>query len=194
MPGRKNFFKEYYEKPKVEDIPIERFCEMPECMRAGDCKAPKSRDRIREHYWFCQDHAREYNNHWDYLEGMSPDDIEKEIRADTFWRRPAWKKNNLFKANLFEGEADAFGFFQDQKENVRGGAVKPSLPEDLSKALSVMNVRFPIALPELKKVYKTQVKQYHPDVNGGSKEAEEKLKSVNIAFRIIEEFLSNAKA
>lgn len=193
MSGRKSFFKDYYDTPKQETAPIKRFCEVPGCMRPGLFKAPKSRNKIGDHYWFCETHVKEYNSQWDYLEGMSPDDIEKEIRADTFWRRPAWKKNNLFKNNLFEGEADVFGLFQEHSASGPIPPSTPTIPENLSKAFSVMNLSFPTTREEAKKAYKHLVKKYHPDINGGSKEAEEKLKSINIAFQIIEDFLTNGK-
>jgi len=40
--------------------------------------------------------------------------------------------------------------------------------------------------PTIKQQYKTLVKKHHPDANGGSRIAEEKLKSINQAFAILE--------
>ena len=41
--------------------PGEKPCDHPGCRVAGATKAPKSRDMLNEHYWFCQPHAAEYN-------------------------------------------------------------------------------------------------------------------------------------
>lgn len=196
MRTRKNFFKDYYDKPKIEDTPVERFCEAPGCTRPGTYKAPKSRQNIREHRWFCEQHIQEYNAKWDYLEGLSPEEIEKEIRADIFWRRPSWSKLKTFKASDLLGNADVFGFFEDVREEntQRRVAHESPVPENLAKALKVMDVKLPITLKDVKKIYKDMAKRYHPDVNGGSKEAEEKLKSINIAMGIIEEYLQSGKA
>jgi hypothetical protein len=192
---RKGFFKNYYAKPKAESPPLEHFCEAPHCVRPAAYKAPKSRKNIEEHQWFCEEHIREYNAHWDYLKGLSPKEIEAEIRADVFWRKPTWQKINTFKTGDFGGREDIFGLFQNQ-EDKKTQQVKPkeSLPEELLRALEAMKLSFPITAEELKRVYKQQVKQYHPDVNGGSKEAEEMLKRINIAVRVIENFLGHARA
>jgi len=189
---RKGFFKNYYTKPKVDSPPLEHFCEAPHCVHPAAYKAPKSRQNIEEHQWFCAEHIRDYNAHWDYLKGLSPKEIEAEIRADVFWRKPAWQKVNTFKTGDFTGKADIFGLFRDQEEKQ---TQKPAqkLPEELLQALQVMKVSFPITVEELKRLYKQQVKQYHPDVNGGSKEAEEMLKSINLAVRVIEKFLDHGR-
>jgi hypothetical protein len=189
---RKGFFKSYYGKQKVETPQKDHLCEAPSCARAGTHKAPKSRHNIEEHQWFCEEHIRDYNAQWDYLKGLSPKEIEAEIRADVFWRKPAWQKVNTFKTGDFTGKADIFGFFRDEEEK-RTQKPAQKLPEDLLQALQVMKISFPITAVELKRVYKQQVKQYHPDVNGGSKEAEEMLKSINIAVRVIENFLGHAR-
>ena len=64
------------EKTKAEtDVytlkPGEKPCDWPECRKAGATKAPKSREMLNEHYWFCQGHAAEYNKNWDYFAGMN---------------------------------------------------------------------------------------------------------------------------
>src|SRR5690349_20380864 len=42
---------------------------------------------------------------------------------------------------------------------------------------------------EIKKAYRKMAKQYHPDVNPGNKQAEEKFKEISVAFDV----LSNPK-
>ena len=49
--------------------PGERVCDHAECRKAGSAKAPKSRDMLNEHYWFCQGHAAEYNRSWNFFAG-----------------------------------------------------------------------------------------------------------------------------
>jgi hypothetical protein len=186
---RKGFFKTYYTKSKAEEPALDHFCEVANCMRQGAYKAPKSRETLEEYRWFCEDHVRDYNLQWDYLKGLTPKEIEEEIRADVFWRRPAWQKVNTFKTGDFGGREDVFGFFQQREEFKTSPKPQQKLPEELLKALHIMQISFPITSEELKRTYKKQVKQYHPDVNGGSKEAEERLKLINISVRVIENFL-----
>ena len=68
-----------------------RPCDFPGCCGAGEYRAPKSRDHLRDYYWFCLDHVREYNKAWDYYAGLKPEEIEEAIRSDTTWHRPTWR-------------------------------------------------------------------------------------------------------
>ena len=68
----------------------QRVCEAPGCRLCGEYRAPRARDRLNEHRWFCLEHIREYNKKWDYFAGLDADEIEAHIRADTLWRRPVW--------------------------------------------------------------------------------------------------------
>ena len=65
-------------------------CDHPDCLAEGRFRAPKSRHRLNEYYWFCLDHVRDYNRSWDYYAGMAPGEIEDHIREDTVWQRPSW--------------------------------------------------------------------------------------------------------
>ena len=56
--------------------PGERACDHPGCGRAATARAPKARDMLNEHYWFCQPHAAEYNRNWNFFAGLP----EAEVR------------------------------------------------------------------------------------------------------------------
>ena len=58
-------------------------CDHPGCNKAGTCRAPKTRD-LREYWWFCREHAAEYNKNWNYYAGMTPDEIEEDWERQTF--------------------------------------------------------------------------------------------------------------
>src|SRR5215475_14943554 len=51
------------------------------------CALPIS---LRQYYYFCLDHVREYNAAWDYFRGMSATEIERMRRADIVGDRPSW--------------------------------------------------------------------------------------------------------
>src|SRR5438445_8557777 len=57
--------------------PGERACDHQGCRLAATARAPKSRELVGDHYWFCQAHAAEYNRNWNFFAGMS----EGEVRA-----------------------------------------------------------------------------------------------------------------
>ena len=76
------------EDKTAEDVhalkPGERACDHPGCRRPATARAPKSRDLLHEHYWFCQPHAAEYNRNWNFFAGMP----EGEVRRFELEHRP----------------------------------------------------------------------------------------------------------
>ena len=58
-------------------------CDHFGCTKAGTCRAPKTRD-LKEYWWFCKEHAAEYNKNWNYYANMSPDEINDEWERETF--------------------------------------------------------------------------------------------------------------
>ncbi len=72
---------------------------MPGCGAPGEYRAPKSRSNLNEYWWFCLEHVRAYNAAWDFYKGMTPGEIEAQMRADTAWQRPTWPLGRLGSAN-----------------------------------------------------------------------------------------------
>ena len=50
-----------------------------------------------------------------------------------------------------------------------------------------------VSIKEIKNAYKEQAKKYHPDLNGGSKQYEERFKDINEAYKILSNFTSKRK-
>ena len=50
-----------------------------------------------------------------------------------------------------------------------------------------------VSIKEIKNAYKEQAKKYHPDLNGGSKQFEERFKDINEAYKILSNFASKRK-
>jgi len=65
----------------------------------------------------------------------------------------------------------------------------PSLPQEVKKALSTLELATPLTLETLKKQYKKLVKKSHPDLHAGDKRAEERFKAVNEAYQIVRKHL-----
>lgn len=159
-----------------------RHCDHPGCTGAGEYRAPKARDRLEDYYWFCLDHVRQYNASWDYYRGMSADQIEDEIRRDTTWQRPSWKLGTITgrihdPLGLFEEEGRA------RQEARRRSQERAMSPEQ--KAMRVLDLAPPLTIEQLKKRYKELVKQHHPDLHGGDKDAEERFKEINQAYKLL---------
>ena len=165
-------------------------CETHICAAAG-CgepaayRAPRSRERLADYMWLCLEHVRAYNKAWDYYAGMSVAEIEAHVRADTTWRRPSWP----FGTGHEEGCAnprDPFDLFPGEQRAAHDGSERLSPADAAEKqALDVMNLSPPVTAETVKLRYKELVKQLHPDVNGGDRRAEERLKLVNDAYRTL---------
>ncbi len=50
-----------------------RLCDRHGCDKPGDCPAPKS-PNSPERWYFCAEHAGEYNRGWNYFEGLSAEE------------------------------------------------------------------------------------------------------------------------
>ena len=165
--------------------PHQRVCETPGCRLQGEYRAPRARDKLDEYRWFCLEHVRDYNKKWDYFAGLDSDEIEAHIRADTTWRRPVWPLGARRNGNPSAHIKDPFGLADDA-----GLGEKPPPKYDGSEqltpaernALDVLELSWPLTRKDVKSRYKELVKLHHPDANGGAREAEEKLKEINVAY------------
>lgn len=155
----------------------------------GEFRAPKSRDSLREYYWFCLDHVRAYNASWDYYAGMTTAQIEGLIRQDVTWRRPTWPLGRLGGGGLRFGATPVRDFFNlfDEEEEKRQN--QPPVPNPAKDALQVMELTWPVTLESLKARYKELCKIHHPDTNGGDKASEERFKRIGQAYRTLMESL-----
>ncbi len=160
-----------------------RNCDQANCKRQAEYRAPKSRKNLREYYWFCLEHIRLYNSSWNYYKGMTGVEIESERHADAYWHRPTSPPggNNRHRLNI----KDNYGIFDKEKENNKRKSDFFKLTAPELSALSILDLSPPVSIQELKDKYKELVKLYHPDTNGGSKSAEEKLKSINRAYETL---------
>ena len=169
--------------PGVECGP--RICAAPDCDEPAQHRAPRSRERLSEYIWLCLEHVRAYNKAWDYYAGMSVAEIEAHCRADTTWRRPSWPFGTTGPAARFDSR-DPFGLFSGEPRTAYDAGDRLALTDPAEKrALDVMNLSPPVTADLVKLRYKELVKQLHPDVNGGDRRAEERLKLVNDAYRTL---------
>jgi DnaJ-domain-containing protein 1 len=167
-------------------------CGFPGCLNPAPFRAPTSRHQLEKGgqswLWFCLDHIRQYNASWNYYEGMSEEEIEQERRTDYTWKRPTWPLGDWGTANDSAFE-DPFGLFTGPKP--RQHTPRPHSPPSAEwSALNLLGLSYPYDTKSLRTAYRTMVKKHHPDVNKGTKEAEEMVKQINEAY----DFLKNRLA
>ena len=170
---------------------IQKICDEINCNEIGNYKAPKSRIKLNEYYYFCIKHIKEYNKSWDFYKGLSVDQIEFSMRKDSVWDRPSWpfKGNptkiidqvNEFIGNDFDINQKKYNYDQFYRNKL----IKDSLSNEENKALNVLELKLPLNLTKIKKKYKKLVKIFHPDVNDNNKEAEDKFKKINESYKIL---------
>jgi hypothetical protein len=159
-----------------------RCCDMPGCAAQGEYRAPKSRRNLKEYWWFCLQHVRAYNASWDYYKGMSPAEIEAELRKDTAWQRPTWPLGRIGTAG-WQDELlrDPLQLLAERFR--RNPERQPmAMPPELREPLAALGLSWPVTMPTLKARYKELAKRHHPDANGGDRTAEERLKTINLAY------------
>ncbi|MBL6781414.1 MAG: DnaJ domain-containing protein [Alphaproteobacteria bacterium] len=169
---------------------LPRQCAHDACSEDGLYPAPKTRENLRDYIWFCLDHVREYNKQWNYFADMDETDIDQCIRRATTWERPSWHFGTNSKARDFASQFDdPLGLFG--QDNIHQKKEKPISKEE-KQAWKELELSPNTKWPEIKQQYKSLVKKHHPDANGGAKEAEEKLKSINQAFSVLEKAYSKS--
>ena len=181
---------------KGQSEPQTHVCAWPGCTAEGVHRAPLSRQQLREYQYFCLEHIRDFNRSWNYFEGWKQDESESYQHADLSWHRPTWKmgdrevKSQAFHNAFFnERIRDHFGF-TDEEETARrtggkrgNGRVDEAASGERRRALSVLGLKAGAGEAEIKSRFKAEVKLCHPDINGGDKEAEERLREVIWAYR-----------
>lgn len=188
-------------KDEEERLPVLRKgCDAPGCPELGEYKAPKSRTGIRDYYWFCLDHVREYNQNWDYFKGMSADEVEDHMRKAIVGDRPTWRATQAgqneerLRAKIyarFKNGESVFSEFSmggdrdDEEEKPRINAGLAAVSHPTLEALTVMGMVPPVVWEDIRKQYKTLAKKYHPDTNNNDPAAEEQLKKINMAYTIL---------
>jgi hypothetical protein len=186
-------FKDTY--VETSDRPVKlRLCDHASCGAKGDYRAPKSREMLNDYYFFCLDHVRDYNKAWDYFAGLSPDEVETYNRKATVWERPSWPMGQWgAREQALRDKAmhDIFGHTPSEEERP---PPQPAMPVAERDALSVLELKAPVTFGEIKTQYRLLVKKHHPDLHGGSRQAEEKFKNINQAFTVLRGIYDSAFA
>jgi DnaJ-domain-containing protein 1 len=171
-----------------------RPCQHPECGETGHYRAPVSRLRLGDYYWFCLEHVREYNSGWDFFGELSEEEIEQIRRDDTVWQRPSWPLGgdwNRAEAALRARARRARGFAEDGSHGDGAGrTARPAPANGTEAALAALDLQATASFTEVKTRYKKLAKRLHPDANGGDRRAEDRLKVINQAYATLKKAYS----
>ncbi|MES1985366.1 MAG: J domain-containing protein [Pseudomonadota bacterium] len=139
-----------------------RMCDRHGCDRPGNCPAPKS-PNSPERWYFCSEHAGEYNRNWDYFQGL-----DAEERAS---REQAEQRD----AGGFQGSA-FYGW---------GGPGDGTRSRDEMRALAVLELETDADFEAVRKSWRRLAKVNHPDVRPGDKDAAERFQAIQAAYDVL---------
>jgi hypothetical protein len=169
--------------PPVKD-PARRGCDYPGCKAEAQHRAPKSRDHLDEFFWFCKDHIRDYNLKWNFFQGTTDEEFARLTEGDRVWDRPTkpFSQQGDGRAWARLGVNDPMALLGD-KATLNPGRVSAStatrkLPPTERKAIEILDAGDTWTKSEIRKQYKSLVKDLHPDMNGGDRRDEERLQEV----------------
>ncbi|MCM8730107.1 J domain-containing protein [Hephaestia sp. GCM10023244] len=139
-----------------------RICDRHGCEKPGDRPAPKS-PSTRDRWYFCEQHAAEYNRNWNYFEGLS-DEEAKAREADE--RRDA-------------------GGFAESKHYGWGGPGDGSRSRDEMRALDMLELDADATFADVRTAWRRLAKDCHPDVKPGDAEAATRFQAIQAAYDVL---------
>jgi hypothetical protein len=181
-------------------------CEWAGCPNKGSHRAPKGRENVREYWHFCLEHVREYNQSYNFFQGMNADAVARYQKDALTGHRPTWKMgaNTSASKGGAEGDldsaADPFHMFAELNGRGRwrpgpGAEAKRETRKVMNaerKALQVMGLSAEATLEDVKAKYKALVKQHHPDANGGDRSTEDRLIEIIKAYNYLKTVVREA--
>ena len=165
MPqARKNWgFPKWGEYGREREAAKVQLCDYFGCGKQGEHPAPKSPYRA-DKWWFCEEHAAEYNKNWNFFEGM------RDEEARTYTRRE---------------RARSQGFAKDGPWAWGGARGQDGLSRVEGAAYSLLGLEPTATLGEVKRHYRALAKRHHPDLNPGDPEASKKFQELVFAYEVL---------
>ena len=181
-------------------------CEWAGCQNKGSHRAPKGRENVREYWHFCLDHVREYNQSYNFFQGMNADAVARYQKDALTGHRPTWKmgantsaKQGWRRGDL-DGAADPFSMFAELMAAAAGGPVRARRgqardaqgDERRAQGAAGDGAWAEATLEDVKAKYKALVKQHHPDANGGDRSTEDRLIEIIKAYNYLKTVVREA--
>lgn len=139
-----------------------RLCDRHGCDKPGECPAPKS-PNSPERWYFCTDHAAEYNRGWNYFEGLSAEEAAAREAADR---------------NTADGYANA-------KFYSWGGPGDGSRSRDELRALDALGLESDAEFENVRAAWRSLAKEHHPDVKPGDAAAATRFQQIQAAYDVL---------
>lgn len=139
-----------------------RICDRHRCEQPGNCPAPKS-PNSPERWYFCEEHAAEYNRNWDYFQGLS---------AEEAAAREADEK----RTSSGYAEQSHYGW---------AGPGDGRWSRDEMHAFEALDLEVGADFEEIKAAWRRLAKANHPDVKPNDVQAAVRFQAVQAAFEVL---------
>ncbi len=156
-----------------------RICEHPSCNRVGKYRAPKAPGGTGEFHWFCRQHVRQYNSQWDFFkisEGESTDDPTDSGDGQSPEERREQREQLAWQRLGIKDPFEILGESGTRSGHAHVASARLSRNE--RRALNILDAKDGWGKKELRRQYRSLVKDLHPDMNGGDRSEEDRLKEV----------------
>ena len=156
-------------------------CDHVGCTKAGVCRAPKNRD-LRDYWFFCKEHAAEYNKNWNYYADMSPEEIEAD------WERQTFGTASRDTKTANQDAADYANFLNDflmGRAKFDRTPRKRATPSHIISALETLGLSISASWREVSARYRALAKKYHPDTATDKNSAAEKFTQITAAYNTL---------
>lgn len=166
-------------------------CQWAGCKEKATHRAPKGRGGDKDYWSYCLNHAREYNQSYNFFAGMSDADVSAYQKDALTGHRPTWKMGTGKKPAKPDlrgfGEAsDPFTLFgEGMRAEQKQRAEAPSVRNAERKALDTLSLDANATPAQVKARFKELVKRHHPDANGGDRSTEDRLIEVIHAYNYL---------
>ncbi len=139
-----------------------RLCDRHGCTSAGDRPAPKS-PNSPERWYFCEEHAGEYNRNWDYFAGLTAEEAAER------------------EAN----ERRDFSGFKEAQHYSWGGPGDGSRSRDEMRALDALGLDSDAEFDAVRTAWRQLAKENHPDVKQGDAAAAKRFQEIQAAYEVL---------
>jgi hypothetical protein len=138
-----------------------RRCDRHGCEQPGLCPAPKA-PNSPERWYFCQAHAAEYNQGWDYFAGLTAEEAAARAASEsaerTYRRASHWEWGGSGDGSRSRAELDA---------------------------LAALGCSTDADMDTIKTAWRAAAKASHPDVAGADPAAADRFRAVQAAWAVL---------
>ena len=162
-------------------------CDHTGCTKAGVCRAPKTRE-LEEYWWFCKEHAAEYNKNWNYYANMSPDEINDEWERETF----GIADKDIKQANKNKQEYIDFinDFLTGRNTFDKIPTRHKTISSQISNAFGVFDLPITSSWNEVASKYRTLAKKHHPDTAKNKTNAMDEFTRITEAYNTLKKYFN----